>query len=175
MVFFVIFTKKIKADQVTKHCVSSLDSLSLKAKKMVGARVPEIEKEALKIKEIYEKYTFGPKGIRLTRFTVDFLPAQDGKLYFLQVKHIEGESKYIMDPKHLKKIKIKKGLGDNDFDCAGIICKSVGTSPVFGDLINALIRNGSINKLWNKQGVYLIPNKLMKDYNNEVDYFEYIY
>ena len=139
---------------------------------MIGARVPEIEKEALRIKEIFERYIFSPKAIRVTRFVVDILPGQDGRLYVLQIKYFEGESKFLYDPKLIRKIKLKKGLVGDEYECQGVFCKNIEQTPVLNDFIYQLTKTGSISRPWNKLGVYLIPYKLLKDYDEDLEMFE---
>ncbi len=163
--------KRVRVDQVTKHCVSSLNALNIKGKKMVGAKVPEIEKEALKIKELYERYVFAQKRVKVTRFVLDFLPGCDGRLYFMQVKHFECRNKFHYDPKLIQRIKMTKGLAETDAECVGIFCKSISSQPVLSELIARLTATGSLDKKWNRAGVYLVPSKLILDYNAELDRF----
>lgn len=162
-----------KEDVLSKYCVTSMDPWNMKAKKMVGAEVPEIEKEALKIKELYERYVFATKGSKITKFYVDFLPGEDGKLYFLQIKYFECESKFIYDPQKIQRIKVKKGLGGKDSECTGIFCKGLDGCQALQELITHLIVNGSLSKTWSKAGNYLIPTKDIKDYDLDLQQYEY--
>ena len=132
----------------------------------------EIEKEALKLKELYERYVFTPKAIRLLRFVVDLLPGIDGRLYFMQVKHYEGENKFLCDPKSIRRIKLKKGLSENEAECAGVFCKAVDDIPALLELAHNLIASGSLCKQWNRAGMFLFPYKVIKDYDYDMTQYE---
>ena len=155
-----------------KHCVTSLFQWNMKAKRCVGGKVPEIEKESAKIKELYERYIFTPKNTRLTRFVVDLLPGLDGKLYFLQVKHFECERKFVADASHIRKIKMNKGLDINENECVGKFCGKNAETPAIQELITYLMVDGYLNKKWTKTGTYLISNKLLTEYDNELSQYE---
>lgn len=158
---------------MTKHCVSSLSSHCLHVKKLVGAKLPEVEKEAQKIKEVFERYVFFPKGQRLTRFVVDLLPSMEGKLFFLQVKFFMSENKYMSDYGRLKKLKLNRGLNLKEEECEGIFCEKLNDTPALKEILSYLLIGGYLNKKWAKTGIYLIPSKLIMDYSKALSEYEY--
>ena len=126
----------------------------------------------MKIKELFERYIFTPKGIRVTRFVEDLLPGADGKLYFLQLKYYESENKFITDASHIRKIKINKGLDTNEKVCAGHFCGKQANCQAIQELITYLMVEGYLSKKWVKTGVYLLTNKLLSDYDAELSFYE---
>lgn len=154
--------------------MTSLFPWKLKGKKVLGRRVPEIENESLKIKRLYERYLFSKKGILITRFIIDFLPGIDGKLYFLQVKHYECEKKSINDPlQNQYKRRSKRQLNMTQASCDGCFCNAAYTNlQIMQELISNLITEGNLSKNWAKSEFFLIPSKIVNDYNKELEIYE---
>ncbi len=152
--------------------MSALDKGSVRARKVVGPKVPALEKEGMQVRDIYERYVFNMRGYRLTRLVVDFLPALDGSLYFLQVKHFECEKKYLSDPNSVKKIKLKKGLATNDAECAGRFCKAAAEVMAVSQLVSSLVQAGLLPKTWRRAAVYLLATKVLNDYDADLQAFE---
>ncbi len=158
----------MKDDQLAKSCVTSVFSGNVHAKRMVGGKVPEIEREGLKARDLFEQYVFWPKGMRITRFVGDFLPGSDGLLYFLQVKYFDCEKRVSHDVSRVRQMKVAKGLDASEWPCKGIFCGRVSGSFAMQELMMYLMVEGHLSKKWVRTGVYLVSNKLISDYDDEL-------